>query len=269
MGEQVPDPRRKTVSSGDVQTFSTILTDITEALKDDKPEKALTIASTHVDWLLKRNAPVLAQTLLNDIPELREDMAMQQGYSFLLDFLEAVVNETAAMVDRNQKILRKVLEAAKESELFLDEMIKENRDDMCSADFLVYLDAEIESVGATSAAGKLLETVRLRLLEEAGSTMSPDVAVLPRLLAIEDELELKEKTLEYLQGFNDIAIELFLQNIRFMKKQMDRKYNDVDPALIQNLTRIEMIAAGVVASGGNGNNSGSSSGSSSGGKGFQ
>ena len=33
MGEQVPDPRRKTVSSGDVQTFSTILNDITEALR--------------------------------------------------------------------------------------------------------------------------------------------------------------------------------------------------------------------------------------------
>ena len=44
---------------------------------------------------------------------------------------------------------------------------------------------------------------------------------------------------------NLAAIELFLQNLRFMKKQMDKKYSNVDPMLLKNLAKIEVIASTV------------------------
>ena len=241
------NPRRKTVSAGDVELFSEILTSTTEALQEDEAAKALTIVSANVDFLLKTNVPSLAQNLLNEIPSLRDDEAMQQGYSFIMDFLEAVVTETASLVKRNQELLRYILEAAKEGEDSLENAIKKRKNDMTSADFLVFLEAEIDNVGDQSAAGQLLSTIRLRLLEEVGDTMmTADVAILPKLLSLESDEDLKTETLKYLKILKNLAaIELFLQNLRFMKKQMDKKYSNVDPMLLKNLAKIEVIASTV------------------------
>ena len=240
------DPRRKSVSSGDVELFSEILTSTTEALIENETAKALTIVSANVEFLLKTNVPSLAQNLLNQTPLLRDNNT-QQGYTFIMDFLEAVVNETELLVKRNQELLRSILESAKSGEISLENLIKKRKNDVTSADFLVFLDAEIDNVGERSAAGQLLSTIRLRLLEEVGDAMmSADVAILPRLLAIENDEDLKNETLIYLKTLKNLAaIELFLQNLRFMKKQMDKKYTNVDPMLLQNLAKIEVIASTV------------------------
>jgi hypothetical protein len=70
----------------------------------------------------------LTEMLLQAYPELRRDGGMMRGYMFLLDFLEAVGNETKERLKKNQDVMKGLLEAMKTSAEALDEYISSNVD---------------------------------------------------------------------------------------------------------------------------------------------
>jgi hypothetical protein len=99
----------------DMKEMAFILANITEHL-DTKPELSLSVLSQKMGWLYSRDIPKLTQMLLQEFPGFRKDEGMMRSYMFLMDFLEAVVNETVTMQKTNQKALRLLLEAAQTSE---------------------------------------------------------------------------------------------------------------------------------------------------------
>jgi len=176
----------------DMKEMAFLLANITEHL-DTQPELAMTVASQRMGWLYSRDVPKLTQMLLQEFPSFREDQGMMRAYMFLIDFLEAVVTETSSMQKTNQKLLRLVLEGAKVSEQQLDLVIQENRGPLTKPEFLLYLDAEIDSQDFNSPLENMLITTKLRLLDEVGKGMGVDVMVLPKLAAEENPAELRRK----------------------------------------------------------------------------
>ncbi len=237
---EAPDGRLLAVTKDDMKEMAFMLNNITQAL-DNEPEKAFSIASTSMGWCFQRNVPGLAQMLLDTYPELRKDTGMMKAYMFLMDFLEAVSTETGSMLSANQQTLRVLLEAAKEGEGMLGEVLKESKELCCREEFLVYLDTEIESQDSSSTLETLLVTLRLRILEEMGETLGHDVAILPKLASLSDPAELKRSTLEHLGTYTTVGgAELFLQALRLMVKETKKRYKDVDAALLDNLQQIEL-----------------------------
>ena len=176
----------------DMKEMAYLLANVTEHL-DTQPELAMTVASQRMGWLYSRDVPKLTQMLLQEFPSFREDQGMMRAYMFLIDFLEAVVTETSSMQKNNQKLLRLVLEGAKVSEQQLDLVIQENRGPLTKPEFLLYLDAEIDSQDFNSPLENMLITTKLRLLDEVGKGMGVDVMVLPKLAAEENPAELRRK----------------------------------------------------------------------------
>ena len=244
---EAPDGRLLAVTKDDMKEMAFVLNNITQAL-DNEPEKAFSIASTRMGWCFQRNIPGLAQMLLDTYPELRKDTGMMKAYMFLLDFLEAVSKETGSMLSANQQTLRILLEAAKEGENMLGEVLKENKELCCKEEFLVYLDTEIESQDSASTLETLLVTLRLRILEEMGETLGRDVTILPKLASLSDPAELKHSTLEHLDTYTTVGgAELFLQALRMMVKETKKRYKDVDAALLDNLQQIELLTKEFIA----------------------
>lgn len=240
--------RLLTPTKTDMKEMAFVLSNITDAL-DTEPERAFSVASTRMGWCFQRNVPGLTQMLLDTYPELRKDTGMMKGYMFLMDFLEAVSKETGSMLSANQQTLRSLLEAAKQGEGILGEVLKENRDLCCKEEFLVYLDTEIESQDSGSALETLLVTLRLRILEEMGKTLGRDVTILPKLASLSDSAELKRSTLLHLDTYTTVGgVELFLQALKLMIKETKRRYKDVDPALLDNLHQIEALTEDFIVS---------------------
>lgn len=176
----------------DMKEMAFILANITEHL-DTQPEVAITIASQRMGWLYSRNIPKLTQMLLQEFPGFRQDESMMRAYLFLLDFLEAVVKETNDLQETNQKALRILLEAAKTSEQQVDLVIMDSKEQLTKPEFMLYLDAEIESQDPNSPLENMLVTIKLRLLDEIGKGMGVDVMILPKLAAEDDPTELRRK----------------------------------------------------------------------------
>ena len=240
--------RLLTPTKTDMKEMAFVLSNITDAL-DTEPERAFSVASTRMGWCFQRNVPGLTQMLLDTYPELRKDTGMMKGYMFLMDFLEAVSKETGSMLSANQQTLRSLLEAAKQGEGILGEVLKENRDLCCKEEFLVYLDTEIESQDSGSALETLLVTLRLRILEEMGKTLGRDVTILPKLASLSDPAELKRSTLLHLDTYTTVGgVQLFLQALKLMIKETKRRYKDVDPALLDNLHQIEALTEDFIVS---------------------
>ena len=66
---------------------------------------------------------------------------------------------------------------------------------MTKPEFLLYLDAEIDSQDYNSPLENMLITTKLRLLDEVGKGMGVDVMVLPKLAAEENPAELRRKVM--------------------------------------------------------------------------
>ena len=210
----------------DMKELAFILASVTEHLDTD-PGQALTVASQRMGWLYARNVPQLTQMLLTEFPAFRQDDGMMRAYMFLLDFLEAVVVETAALQTKNQAVLRGLLEAAKVSEAQVDAAIASNTAQLMAPEFLLYLDAEIEGHAPNSPTENLLVTIKLRLLDEVGKGMGIDVMVLPKLAAEVDPVELRRKAVEHLRPYDAAGCELFLQTLRLMRGEMSKRYQQV------------------------------------------
>ena len=176
----------------DMKEMAVILANITEHL-DTQPEIAMTVASQRMGWLYSRDIPKLTQMLLQEFPAFRQDESMMRAYLFLLDFLEAIVKETAILQEKNQKALRVLLEAAKVSEQQVDLVIMDSKEQLTKPEFMLYLDAEIESHDPNSPFENILVTIKLRLLDEIGKGMGVDVMILPKLAAEENPSELRRK----------------------------------------------------------------------------
>lgn len=229
----------------DMKQVAFILANITEFL-DVQPEKALTVASKHMGWLYARNVPKLTEMMLQEFPQIRNDKMMMRAYMFLVDFLEAVVKETATMLKKNQESLRKILEAAKKSEEALNSILQSDSNDLTSQEFLVYLDSEIEGQDAKSPMKSLLVTIKLRILDEIGKSMGIDVTILPKLASEDSPSELKRKTIMYLKSYNRQGKELFLQVLRITLLEMKQRYQQLDPILLKNLGEIEKLTIGLI-----------------------
>jgi hypothetical protein len=229
----------------DMEYLAIMLANITEVM-DIAPEQALTIVSRDMGWLYSRDVPKLTQMLLNEVPSVRQDNAMMRAYMFLMDFLEAVGNETTALLKQNQETLRKLMENAKLSEKALNDHIAANSDKLLKPEFAVYLDAEISAQDTNTPMENLLVTIKLRLLDEYGKTLGVDVMLLPKLASEEDPSELKRKTVEYLEMYDDSGKTLFLQTLRLMMGEMAKRYDNVDPLLIMNMREIEKITQSMI-----------------------
>lgn len=233
----------------DMKYLAFILTNITETL-GTQPEVALSIASKELGWLYSRNVPKLIEMLIERYPSLRDNSALQKGYMFLVDFLEIVAKETSELIVRQQEALKKVLDAAKISEQRVDEVIREYQKDICTSDFLLYLDTEIETFDDGSPSGNsmtsMLVTIKLRILDEMGKDMGLDVTIIPMLATEDNPLKLKEKTLAHLRGHDEAGRALFLQTLRIIISEMDRRYERIDPMLKSQLKEIETIVQSCV-----------------------
>jgi hypothetical protein len=229
-----------------MKIFTDILTNITLNF-EERPEIAMSIISKEMGWLLGQNIPGLVTLLLQESPELRQDMTMMQAYTFMMDFLVAVTKETKLMREKSQRGLKEILEAARKGEDELENLISTNRDKFLSEDLLVYLDAEIENSVSESPAGLLLVTIKLRLLEEAGKEMSSDILQIPRLVAESNPITLRDKTLTYLNDYDLQGKELFLANLDLIQIQLRQKYERIDMLLLENLKRIETITKTAIA----------------------
>jgi hypothetical protein len=227
----------------DMKELAYILANITEHL-DTNPEKAMSVVSQRMGWLYNHNIPKLTNMMLQEFPSVRKETGMMRAYIFLMDFLEAVVSETSALQQTNQKALRKLLEAAKVSEVAVDEAIAENKEQLLKPEFLLYIDSEIENQDIDSPLENLLVTIKLRLLDEIGRGLGLDVMMLPRLAAEEDPIELRRKTTEYLQSYDRTCQELFLQSLKLMRVEMKKRYSQlrVDTTLLEHLDIIEEVA---------------------------
>jgi hypothetical protein len=218
-----------------------ILANVSDSL-DTNPEIALTVCSQNMGWLFARDLPGLAQMLLTEYPALRQDTGMMRGYMFLLDFLEAVGSETSKLLKKNQDAMKSLLDAMKTSEQAVDQVMESN-EVLKSPEFLVYLDSEIQTAEPNGPMESLLVTVKLRLLEELGKKFGYDTTIIPKLAAEENPADLRRKTIEHLQSYDGVGgKDLFLQALRMMKKEMKKRYTQVDPLLLMNLSEIEKIA---------------------------
>lgn len=225
----------------DMKRMAFILANVSDAL-DTNPEVALSIGSQNMGWLFARDVPALTQMMLSEYPTLRQDKGMMRGYLFLVDFLEAIGKQTSNLLKKNQNAMKLLLEAMKVSENAINEVI-ESTTDLKSPEFLVYLDTEIEAQEQNGPMENLLVTIKLRLLEEIGKGMGYDTTILPKLAAEEDPAELKRKTIEHLRGYESVqGMELFVQALKMMKKEMRKRYTQVDPLLLINLDEVEKIA---------------------------
>ena len=158
-----------------------------------------------------------------------------------MDFVEAVSNEMTSYVSKHQGSMRMLLEAASKGEAALNATISDNLERLTDPGFLVYVDSELDGAAKGTPAADVLVTVRLRLLELVGEGLSPDVAVLPRLLSEETLEGVQRATLGYLRDFSTPGKELFLLNLRLLKKEMGRKYESVDPELLERMAQIEQV----------------------------
>ena len=225
--------------------FTLLLTNFAEKLKKE-PESALTVASENVEWLLSVNLPSLAQRLLDDVPAMRDDEGMMKAYIFLMDFIDVVSAEMTNYVTKHQASMRLLLDAAGKDEVTLEAAIVENKERLTDPGFLVYVDSEIEAAASGSPAHDMLCIIRLRLLEVVGEGLSPDVAVLPRLLSQETPEDIVSATRKYLMDFSTPGKDLFLFNLRLLQRDMGKKYGDVDPELVNKMTRIEAAVVALI-----------------------
>jgi hypothetical protein len=150
-----------------------------------------------------------------------------RAFSFTMDFLEAVSNETSSLLKRRQASLRAVMEAAKQGEDALDAIINERFTELSDAEFLVYLDSEIDSQVGNVAMETFLVTIKLRILEEAGRIKGLDVAILPRLAAESNLQTMKVKTLQYIADFDQEGKVLFLQTLGIVRRELSIRYENV------------------------------------------
>lgn len=233
----------------DMKYLAFILTNLTETLKT-QPEVALSIASKELGWLYSRNVPKLVEMLIERYPSLKDNSALQAAYMFVMDFLEVIAKETSELIIRQQEALKKVLDAAKISEKKVDDVIRDNKKTICTSDFLLYLDTEIETFDDGTASGtattSMLVTIKLRVLDEMGKDMGLDVTAIPILATEDNPVKLKEKTLAHLKDHDEAGKELFLQTLRIIMSEMDRRYERVDPMLKSQLKEIERIVQSCV-----------------------
>ena len=224
----------------DMKTIAVILSNITDHI-DTQPGTAMKVVTENMGWLYSRNVPKLTQMLLTDYPELREDTIMMRSYMFLMDFLEAVTKETQSLLKRNHGLLKMILEASKESESKLDQVISRNSSTLISPEFMLYLDTEIENQEVNSQLQSLLVTIKLRIMDEWGKTKGIDVMLLPKIAAEDDPNIMRQKTIDVIRDYTVEGRELFLMTLQIMRKEMIKRYEQVDPLLLKNLAEIENI----------------------------
>jgi hypothetical protein len=145
----------------------------------------------------------------------------------VLDFLEAIVKETSSLLSRHQSTLKKVMEAAKLSEIAVDKLMESSFLEISDPEFLVYLDSEIENQDSNSAMENFLVTIKLRMLDEIGRSKGVDVTMLPKLAADHDPNTMRINTYKHLEGFDSEGKLLFLQTLKLIQKEMKKRYTSV------------------------------------------
>ena len=217
-------------------------------LAKEGTKKALKVVTAEMKWLYRRNIPGLVQMLLQSPqgPILRQNTSIMNAYLFIIDFLEAVANESSSSLKLNQASLRALLEAAKKGEDAVDEVVKKDVQAFTNPAFFVYLDSEIDN--STGPMNQLLTTVKLRLLDEVGKQKGIDIQMIATIAAINDPIELKTKTMSYLKDYDKDGLDLFLQVLRILTSEMKKRYNKVDPGLLLNMAEIERICISYIGS---------------------
>lgn len=244
------------LSTPDMKHLAFLLANISDHI-DTNPALAVSTVTREMGWLYSRNVTGLTNMLLQQFPEFRSDKGMMRSYMFVMDFLEVIVEETQAMIKKHQNTLRLILEAAKIGESRVDEVLFQNREEVVSPDFMVYLDSEIESIdteaegeaayqASARAMEQMLVTVKLRVLDEVGRSLGIDVQELPRLAAENDPTQLREKTLAHIQGHGPAGRQLLLQTLRIMNKELAKRYQQVDATLQERLRQVEEAVSAAV-----------------------
>ncbi len=68
----------------------------------------------------------LAEQLLRIYPEMRDDRTMMVAYTFIINFMEAISNETKKLNAKNQQLLKDMILASKLSDLQVKKFIEAN-----------------------------------------------------------------------------------------------------------------------------------------------
>ncbi|RYH13046.1 hypothetical protein EON65_36635 [archaeon] len=67
----------------------------------------------------------MTEMLLAEFPVLRKDEQMMKAHTQIIDFLETFVDGAVDMIKKNQALLKEILEAAKISENYFDQFLKD------------------------------------------------------------------------------------------------------------------------------------------------
>ena len=164
--------------------------------------------------------------MLSQIPE-GDGPSTLRAFSFTMDFLEAVSKETSSLLKRRQASLRAVMEAAKKGEEELNRVMEERFSELSDAEFLVFLNSEIDNQASNPAMESFLVTIKLRILEEVGRSRGIDIAILPKLAAEENLQTMRAKTLQYIAGFDEEGKLLFLQTLGIVRRELEKRYANV------------------------------------------
>lgn len=167
----------------DAQTLLDLLLRLLEPLQKSNVPVALAIVGEQMGWLYNRRLPQLMKMAIEDfqLEESNSKLPIHQAYTFVLDYLEVTAKEVELMVQGNQLLLRKLFEAAKISEKTLNQFMEREKEKLVSPEFLVFLEAEMESCPTNSPAEKTILTIKLKILDEIGKTKSNDVQAIARI----------------------------------------------------------------------------------------
>lgn len=231
-------------NDADVSHLASLLSNISSHLRSEEPAESVLEIQREMKFCYSRDVPRLANKLLQDFPAYRDDEKMAQAYSFLIDILELSTNETLAMAKRYQILLNDVLSSAKLGEMKLNETLTALSSQVTSAEFLAYIDSEIENQDPGNSAHSLLITVKLAILESFGNLQQDKtISIIPKITAIDDPTSRRINLLQEFERFGDIEKQTtFIKSLQGLIDQI-QYYHTADSVLVSRMIEMERICS--------------------------
>jgi hypothetical protein len=179
------------------QQFQEFQSLLHQVMMTEKPE--------HLPGLLGRNIQTIMSIQRDQIECIVSDALQTGGIAFqeqvtdaleiILGFAETFVDEMKSMNDEHKELLGRILHAAKVDEDTLDELLEQEIDNLTPG-FIRHLEGECQRIAnaamVTAESTQLLQvlqTIRLRVIEELGKTLGDEAIILGQLLGYDDPNE--------------------------------------------------------------------------------
>jgi hypothetical protein len=163
----------------------------------EKPEHIPSLLGNNIQIIMSIQRDQIERILLDAIEtggiEFQEQVS--DSLELILGFAEEFVNEMKTMNDEYKQLLGRILHAAKVDEDTLDELLEHEINNL-SPGFVRHLEGECHRIAnaptATAESRQLLQvlqTIRLRVIEELGKSLGDEAMILGQLLGYDDPNE--------------------------------------------------------------------------------